>query len=193
MNTRCKKGDKFGLLLVKETWTEKHNRKSKETVCKCLCDCGNTVTTLAMYLKNGHKKSCGCLRKKMVNKKHPKWMGCGDISGQFWAAIKGSARRRKPVQIPFEITIDEAWSLYQKQQGRCALSGVRIEFAPKSSKKGTASLDRINSSESYCINNVQWVHKDVNLMKNSLDEDQFIKWCNTISNHLAIRVKPTAS
>jgi len=182
---KCKAGDKFGLLTVTQTWTEKINRKSKETVCKCACDCGEEIVTLAMYLKNGHKKSCGCLKNKMTNKSHPLWTGHGCISGQFWSTAKRSASKRK---IAFEITIEEAWRLFQKQKGKCAISGVEITFAPKAiqnkaSEKNTASLDRIDSNIPYKTGNIQWVHKDVNMMKNCLKEDQFIKWCKLICDH----------
>ena len=33
---------------------------------KCLCRCGNVVTKREPHLKNGHTKSCGCLRKSMA-------------------------------------------------------------------------------------------------------------------------------
>ena len=189
MERKCKPGDRFNLLTVEKTWTEILKRKSKETICECVCDCGQKITVPAQFLKNGHKKSCGCMRKKMINKNHPLWSGHGDISGQFWAAIKNSAKRRKPNEISFEITIEEAWKLYQDQDGKCALSGIEITFASKnkSSEKNTASLDRIDSTKPYHINNVQWLHKDINLMKNSLIEEQFIKWCILISNYSSSR------
>ena len=37
------------------------------------------------------------------------------------------------------------------------------------------SLDRIDSSKGYEENNVQWVHKDINLMKNKYDNKYFIE------------------
>jgi hypothetical protein len=45
----------------------------------------------------------------------------------------------------------------------------------------TASLDRIDSSKGYTIDNVQWVHKTVNLMKRELNQQDFIDICNKIS------------
>lgn len=50
--------------------------------------------------------------------------------------------------------------------------------------RGVASdLDRIDSSKGYIIDNVQWVHKDVNLMKLSHSKNTFIQICNQVSNH----------
>ena len=47
----------------------------------------------------------------------------------------------------------------------------------------TASLDRIDSSQPYVVTNIQWVHKDVNLMKMDLDEDWFVALCWVVTNH----------
>jgi hypothetical protein len=47
-------------------------------------------------------------------------------------------------------------------------------------RKGTASLDRIDSSRGYTADNIQWVHKHVNLMKRSFNEEYFINTCKQI-------------
>lgn len=46
-----------------------------------------------------------------------------------------------------------------------------------------ASLDRIDSKRGYTEGNVQWVHKSVNLAKNSLSEVEFIMLCHAVTNH----------
>ena len=46
----------------------------------------------------------------------------------------------------------------------------------------TASLDRIDSSKGYVIGNVQWVHKDINIMKNKFDNQYFIDMCKKIAS-----------
>jgi hypothetical protein len=103
-----------------------------------------------------------------------------------WGNIKGGSLRRGRA-IDFLLTIEEVWDLFQRQQGRCAISGVEISFAPRCDRyrdaTRTASLDRIDSKLSYTLDNVQWVHKDVNLMKMSLPEDVFINWCKSVADH----------
>lgn len=70
------------------------------------------------------------------------------------------------------------------QEGRCALSGLAIEHAKShSSKNGTASFDRKDSSLGYVRGNVQWVHKEVNRMKGALPEERLFELCRLIASH----------
>lgn len=177
-----KPGDKFGNLTIRRVWTEKrYEYKNKETICECECDCGNITTAWAQHLVSGHKRSCGCLQNR-ANNKHHGWKGHKEISGTFWTAIQRGCKRRGRV-IPFDLLIEDAWNLFVKQDRKCALSGVAIGFAVKDCrrKECTASLDRINSSGGYTIDNVQWVHKTVQNMKWALPQDDFIEWCKLIA------------
>jgi hypothetical protein len=98
--------------------------------------------------------------------------------------IKACAKNRK---IPFDLTQQEAWDLFLKQERRCALSGVTIAFAQNSKDlrdgKNTASIDRIDSNKPYTISNVQWVHYDVNYMKHWLSTEYFVNWCRLVVEH----------
>ena len=62
------------------------------------------------------------------------------------------------------ISIQEAWEIYIKQDRKCALSGVPIVFTTNNDKYWiqTASPDRIDSSLHYTEDNFQWVHKRIN-------------------------------
>lgn len=56
-------GKKFGnLTVVRYLTPEERTTKTYNWLCKC--DCGNTIFANASKLKDGHTKSCGCLRKK---------------------------------------------------------------------------------------------------------------------------------
>lgn len=181
-----KPGERFGKLVILRRWTEKRLNSSKESICECQCDCGNKAIIKSKDLKGG-QQSCGCIRHR-INKEHGAWKGYGDISGSRWSSIRGGAKRRSR-DIPFEITIQQVWDLFNNQNSKCALSGVEISFSErdrrykldKRYKDGTASLDRIDSAKGYTIDNIQWVHKDVNLMKWHLPQDIFINWCKLIT------------
>jgi len=52
----------------------------------------------------------------------------------------------------------------------------------------TASLDRIDSSKGYVLDNVQWVHKRVNFLKRDYSEKELLFWCNAISEKSACKL-----
>lgn len=54
-------GQKFGRLTVVDK-TEK--KKNGSYIYRCQCDCGNITEVPGAYLKNGHTKSCGCIKRE---------------------------------------------------------------------------------------------------------------------------------
>lgn len=79
------------------------------------------------------------------------------------------------------MTVQDAWKLFEKQNRKCALTGEELTFSKKNNEyDGTASLDRIDSSKGYTLDNVQWVHKKINMMKWDLKQDEFISWCKKV-------------
>lgn len=172
-------GEKFGYLTVEcMSFT-------KGTRCKCKCVCGKILYLKAGDLRWGNYKSCGC-RKTKRGSQNPQWKGCGELSGYVWAQIKHSARTSNK-QKNVEITIEEAWNKLQKQNLKCALSGMPISLGKTADehRRGltTASLDRIDSSGHYTLDNVQWVHKDINKLKTDFPEGYFIKLCKLVACH----------
>ena len=103
--------------------------------------------------------------------------GFGDITGYFWSRLEANAETRS---IPVLLTIQDAWQLFLNQEGKCALSGIQLILGNGEKKERTASLDRIRSDMPYELGNVQWIHKHLNIMKWSLDNEQFIGWCKIV-------------
>lgn len=174
-------GQKFGKLTAVKDVARSRNGHVRWL---CDCDCGNTKSILSTHLVSGKIKHCGCV-KRPTGPKHKQWAGCGDISGGFWNQIQRGANGEKGrKKLEFSITIEYAWSLFEKQKSKCALSGVDINLNRTFGKfTGTASLDRIDSGIGYVVGNVQWVHKDVNRMKNSYDQEYFIDVCKKIASN----------
>lgn len=164
-------GKRFGkLFIVKEFKYEENDPRWRIKRWICQCDCGNTKTLITERLTNGTSLCCGCTT-------HTK---CGDISGEHFARIKNQAKIRN---FEFNITIEQIWDLFLKQNKKCALSGVKIILERRTRKikpNNTASLDRIDSNKGYTIDNVQWIHKDLNQMKMDMSESEFFNWINII-------------
>lgn len=155
------------------------------------CDCGNEIEKVASDLCRKPKRegqmpqSCGCFRKR---NRSPKYKGVGDLSSTKFRGIMARAKHR---DIPFKITIRQAWNLFLKQERKCALTGVLLTLHPSSVEEGanTASLDRIDSSKGYVKGNIQWVHVAINFMKHSLPEEEFVHWCCAVAKHRRRRAR----
>jgi hypothetical protein len=160
-------------LAPRESW----KGNTRYWICHCDC-CGKEKTIRTSHLTLGKTTSCGCLRLRRA-KTHPNWTGHEDISGDFFYSLVAHAKARK---IPVTVTIKQIWELFVKQNKKCALSGEDITFQSSSrSRDGTASLDRIDSTGGYTIDNVWWVHKDINTMKWDLGLERFKHLCKRVS------------
>lgn len=182
-------GQKFGRLKVEKfSHSKKTSYKRNRNYWKCKCNCGNiTYVESGDLMRKKHPTiSCGCYRKeiqKEIGKKYSKnkspiWKGYGEISGAYICNIKSHAKSRK---LKYNLTKKFLWELFLKQERKCAISNIFLYFKGFNSEETTASLDRIDSSKGYIKENVQWVHKDINNMKQHFSMEYFLKLCKIIT------------
>lgn len=162
-------------------------RKHGRSYIRVRCSCSSKTEFELPYSHLESKKSTGC---KNCSRFHTH-KGYELITGTFWSLIENGAKKRN---IEFSISIQDAWELYLKQNKRCALSGISINFEPSTGKHEslrTCSLDRIDSLKGYTKENIQWVHKDINIMKNKFNEDYFKDMIKKIisNNKLDVKIK----
>lgn len=173
---KFKVGDKFGrYTVIEDTVVLKHQA---EILCKC--ECGRTNLVSCYTLTKGTSTQCIICGNSLKKENNPAWKGYGNIHGKTISKLKRDAILRN---IDFNITIEFLDELYLKQNKCCALTGIQLSME---SVNQTASLDRINSNVGYIENNVQWVHKDVNMMKKDYDQDYFITICKLIANYKSL-------
>jgi hypothetical protein len=141
--------------------------------CICRCDCGFERSVLKQSLLRGESTCCrSCQFKKQVIKNRlPLTL--------FWR-IKHNAKERN---LEFELTTEELYQLFVDQNELCKLSGLPISLLFDTDRKFTASLDRIDSSKGYTKDNVQWLHKDINFMKQAYSQERFISLCKLVANN----------
>jgi hypothetical protein len=159
---------------------------------ECHCDCGNLVQASTRHLnrKKNYIRSCGCNQTyNRKGKEHPQWKGAGDISGHWWSQRIGREFSTNRAKLEVTITPEYIWDLFVRQEGRCALSGTSLQIH-NNPKVNTASLDRIDSSQGYTPDNVQWVHKVVNMMKGTYDQQVFVDMCSAVAKHSATGACP---
>lgn len=175
-------GNVFGDLTVLEfKGSNKHQKRSY----LCRCKCGNELILARSAITHRTNKFClACVVENISGIKSPHRKGYKLICGRFWTKL---IARCKELSREFNLSIEYAYDLFEKQNGLCALSGIPLYFAQtyKEIQAGmnTASLDRIDYKQGYVIGNVQWVHKDINWMKQKLSQADFIQYCCAIADH----------
>lgn len=141
-----------------------------------VCACGTKKFLTGNVLSKGMSQSCGCVWKERVLKANPSFKGLEEISGKYFGRVRRVAEKR---EIPFDLSLEDFWDSFKRQNGTCALSGVPIQMG-WATREETASLDRINSGLGYSVDNIQWVHKHLNHMKNMYPQDYFIEMCGSV-------------
>ena len=160
----------IGGIVILKSLGHKYSSDREIVLCKCLA-CKKEFEAQFHNVYRGNYKSCGCLQHALSNK-NPKWKGIGDISASYFCSLRRGARIRN---LCFNITLEEIWRLFLEQNKKCALSGKELKFSTfRNDYKANASLDRIDSSKGYTIDNVQWVDKDINFMKQSMNNQEFL-------------------
>lgn len=168
------KGKKIGKLFIKER--DGFNNHCT-VIWKCICDCGKITHVLSSNLINGSTISCGCATEDFYGKPKRIYKAYQDISGQYFYSICNGAERRN---LKVSVSIEDLWELYLKQNRKCSLSGLPINFGSKKTKQ-TASVDRIDSKKDYSIDNIQIVHKALNRMKQEFTQTEFIEYCKLVA------------
>lgn len=159
----------------------------EENICKdgkprtfwvCQCECGTVVKRCASKITNTIAgKQCKTCYEKEVRP----GQAVGEITSTYWNRLRRGAEKRN---FAFDVTVEFARDLFLKQNRKCALSGQHLEFSPKArSQWTTASFDRIDSTVGYIPNNVQWVHKNINMFKIKLPEPEFIRLCALVTDY----------
>lgn len=152
------------------------------------CVCGKNLVKRASELgKRASSRaeqvpqSCGCKRMSL-RVYTSKYGSAGHLGGHHFGLIQIRARRKGFV---FDVTIEYLWEKFQKQDGKCALSGAPLFLSKKSAlpDETRGSLDRIDSKVGYVVGNVQWVHPTLNFMKHAMPQANFIEWCRRVAEH----------
>lgn len=138
------------------SYTDKYHFERAEAAKSMCRKCANTKTNKSVSRKGSENAA---------------WTGYKDIPGKVFSRLKNGAKQRN---IEVTITIEDIYSQYIKQLKKCAFTGVPLEFGLD------ASVDRINSRESYHVWNIQIVHKTLNMMKKDMPNDLFISWCRMV-------------
>lgn len=173
----------FGKFKVIKKLDSRGKSGRQEQYWQCQCVCGNfrEMPTKSIHCKKP-QISCGCYYKTLEYKKKLKnWNGVGEFSSKFYGRMIRGAKKRGWKML---VSMEFLWHLYEKQNRKCALTGIPIVFDTTSRQlDGNASLDRIDSSKDYTEDNVQWVCKQINWMKQDYDNEEYKYFCTKVHNY----------
>lgn len=130
------------------------------------------MSSKSLQEKLGRKQTTLWRRAKVLGLKrlkpeyHPLFTGYNEVSGSYIAAVRNGAKHRC---LMFALTAREVYDCLVRQGFRCVYSNRLISFKDRS-----ASVDRIDASRGYTIDNIQIVHIDVNMMKMARSHEAFL-------------------
>jgi len=106
------------------------------------------------------------------------------------SSARGGARARGLV---FAIDADDVLGRFLAQNGRCALTGMRMSHRHGTRQDrawGSASIDRRDNNRNYTLDNIHLVCRAVNIMKNDMTLEEFGAWCKrVVVNALSVKKK----
>lgn len=153
-------------------WVRTNTNYNKVWWCRCACGIEKEVFAAELFRHDRDVAQCqSCTLSIHSNR--------GSVRSFYLTCVYANALKRK---ISVLITIDDLNTVWNRQQGLCSLSGRALILKKTSNEKGTtASVDRIDSSKPYTLDNIQWVHIDINLAKQQLSQLDFIALCRDVT------------
>ena len=155
-------GQIFGRWTVKEIGkTVGIGRKSKGT-WKCVCECGNEAEVYTSNLTGGLSRSCGCLQKDYMHWNRPA-LKHGKSGKPEWGMWHGARNRARERGIAFDLKVTDIVI-----PATCPLLGIPIVCGKDGMPLETSpSLDRIDNSKGYTLDNVWVISRKANTIKST--------------------------
>ena len=108
----------------------------------------------------------------------------GYINKLYLSTKHNHHKRHK--KLTFQITENDLKQIYIKQEGKCNLSGIHMTYIgyqgtdSHKQNKWNISVDRIDSTKGYTVNNIQLLCGIVNKMKTDMNDNELLILCNNI-------------
>ena len=91
----------------------------------------------------------------------------------LYGSIRQGAKRRN---LEFEISIEFIYELWKKQKGLCFYTNIPMKYIAFNKDPFQVSIDRIDSSKGYTIDNVVLCCQAINYLKNDYTLEEFNKF-----------------
>lgn len=155
-----------------------------ESICP-ICNEGVRWRQKASMKRHNSCHKCASKLKRGNNSPH--WKGAEHVPASVLAKIRCTLVRGRTLEC--RITVEDLEDVWIKQNGSCCLTGLPLSFPEvlytnENKKKGSASVDRIDSSIGYVKGNIQFVDKRINNMKQDLSQEEFIDLCKMVAEKM---------
>ena len=133
-------------------------------------------TGLQCYCKSCHKEKIYESQSKLIG-----------FIGKIYKILENKYKKQ---DIDLEFTKEDILHLYTIQEGKCALSNEMLTYYSGSKltdnnyeSRFNISIDLIDPTENYTIDNIQLIGNTIYRMKGTLNNTEFIHLTNIISNN----------
>ena len=101
---------------------------------------------------------------------------------RLFGQLKHARTKKKNKKVEWDIELEDVLELWEKQNGKCALTGLFMTYHKDGSgnRDLNASIDRIDPDVKYIVTNIQLVCSRANMMKHTLKEDELYWWAKNI-------------
>jgi hypothetical protein len=82
--------------------------------------------------------------------------------------------------IECRLTGDQVRGLYERQDGKCALTGRDLIFGSKGQQRDSLSIDRIEHGADYSLDNVRLVIFQANVARHCWSDDELFAFCKAV-------------
>lgn len=147
--------------LLYSSYKTHHQAIKRNSVCR---SCRTSIANMSPKRDNRLEKNAA-------------WKGVDCIPYSWFSKYFERANKKRTG----DITIEQVYKMWIDQDKKCNLSGLSIGFKDSGKYGNTCSIDRIDSLKEYTLDNIQLVHKDINIMKNKFDNQYFIEICKLIA------------
>ena len=151
------RGQEFGRLTVLR---QSKKYSSRHTCWICLCVCGKLTTVKGSALVSKNTKSCGCLRREILEESRTKHGGKKTRLYGIWQGMKRRCYHPRAVSYVYYgkrgITVCSEWKNSYP---------VFRDWALVSGYQNTLTIDRINNNGDYDPSNCQWLTMSENSKK----------------------------
>lgn len=178
MNTETKLCPKCNTILPIDSFGKRKNNLSYKSVPKVNTYCLPCAAEKARQWRKNNKGYRGSGKINSIPKEKRILYSC--MSQRVTDSKVREKKRNISIEVENYIDNDFLVSLWDAQEGLCALSGEPLNIIKGS--LGNVSVDKIDPSKTYTRDNVQLVCWALNRAKGEMPTDMFVEMCRRVVN-----------